>query len=121
MYKVKNKTIYVNRGDKMTLHLVNNSDNFRINDYIMFYLCKENDLRQIVLQKRFDITENVNFVDLDFTSTEMKIGEPLAGTPKNYWYEIELNGNTTLVGYDNEGPKILVLYPEAASSQGGGE
>jgi len=120
MYKIKNKIIYVNRGDKITIHLVNNSDTFRIGDYITFYICKENDLREVLLEKRFNINENTDSVDLDFTSEEMKIGEPLKSQPKTYWYEIELNGNTTLVGYDNDGPKLLILYPEAISSEEGG-
>lgn len=31
---------------------------------------------------------------------------------KTYWYDLVLNDSTTLLGYDSEGPKIIV-YPEA--------
>lgn len=33
----------------------------------------------------------------------------------DYWYEVELNPETeaqTIIGYDEDGPKIFRLYPE---------
>lgn len=45
---------------------------------------------------------------------ETKIGEYIS-KPKEYWYEIELNPETypqTIIGYDEDGPKVLILYPE---------
>jgi hypothetical protein len=35
-----------------------------------------------------------------------------------YWYEIEYNGINTLTGFDTEGAKEFVLYPEAAEKRG---
>jgi hypothetical protein len=29
-----------------------------------------------------------------------------------FWYEVELNGSDTIIGYDLDGPKQLILYPE---------
>ena len=43
----------------------------------------------------------------------MKIGE-MANKPIEFWYEIELNGDSTIIGYDEEGAKRLILYPEGA-------
>lgn len=38
----------------------------------------------------------------------------MASKPIEYWYEIELNGDSTIIGYDNDGAKKLILYPEGA-------
>lgn len=121
MYRIKNKTIFLNRGDKITIHLVNNNDNFRIGDYLTFYICQEGNYENVLFQKRFDIEENIDVVDMKLTSEETRIGEPIKSGYRTYWYEIELNGDTTLVGYDNKGPKLFILYPEAIGSMKGGE
>ena len=38
--------------------------------------------------------------------------------PTEYWYEIELNNENTVIGYDNNGPKLFVLYPEGEDIDG---
>ena len=119
MYRIKNKNIYLNRGDQLTVNLVNKKDSFKIGDTLEFYVCAQGDYTNVVFQKHFDIDENTQTFGMDFTSEEMRIGNPIKGDPKIYWYEIELNGRLTLVGYDNNGPKLFVLYPEAIGSGGG--
>ena len=44
---------------------------------------------------------------------DMKIGEML-NKQVEYWYEIELNNDETIIGYDDDGAKKLILYPEGA-------
>ena len=117
MYRIENKNIYLNRGDKITIHLVNNTDNFRIGDYLKFYICKEGDYADVIFSKRFEITENTDVVDIDLTAEETRIGEPLKTGYRTYYYEIELNGDTTLIGYDKTGPKLFILYPEAIETE----
>ena len=29
-----------------------------------------------------------------------------------FWYEVELNDNDTILGYDKQGPKRMIVYPE---------
>ena len=36
---------------------------------------------------------------------------------KKYWYEIELNDKDTLMGWDKDGAKVLVLWPEAVKAE----
>ena len=91
MYRVINKNIYLNRGDAVTIVLVNNSDTFKANDYIKFRVCEQGDLLNVVL------TKTVN-IDAQHAGSEVKI---------------ELNGEITLVGYDNDGPKLFTIWPEA--------
>ena len=48
------------------------------------------------------------------SSEETKIGNVIS-KPVVYWYEIEINPDSapiTIIGYDNDGAKELILYPE---------
>ena len=113
MYRVINKNIYLNRGDAITIRIVNNSDTFKANDYVKLYVCEQGDLSNVVLTKTVNISAAASEVDIALTSEETRIGDPIKNASKVYWYEIELNGDTTLVGYDNNGPKLFTLWPEA--------
>ena len=115
MYRVINKNIYLNRGDAITIVLVNNSDTFKANDYIKFRVCEQGDLLNVVLTKtvNIDAQHAGSEVKIELTSEDTRIGEPFKNGSRIYWYEIELNGEITLVGYDNDGPKLFTIWPEA--------
>lgn len=115
MFRVRNKNIYLNRGDAITLQLVNNEGKFEAGDTITFYICANGDYTDIIFDKDFTVSETSNFAEIQLTSSETRIGEPFKDGSVTYWYEIELNGDTTLIGYDDEGPKKFVLYPEASA------
>jgi hypothetical protein len=121
MYRIRNKNIYLNRGDKITIRLANNSDVFKIGDYLTFYICEEGNYSHVVLNKRFDIDTETDVIDIHLSAEETRLGEALKTGSRTYWYEIELNGDTTLVGYDSDGPKLFILYPEAIISEEGGD
>lgn len=112
MFKIKDNNIYLNRGDNITIRLTCNTD-FKENDKIKFSICKRGDYTNIVYQKFFTVTEAGPSFSLNLTSDETKIGAPIKNNTVIYWYEIELNEETTLVGYDDNGAKEFVLYPEA--------
>lgn len=38
---------------------------------------------------------------------------PLTNKPVTYWYDIVLNDKYTVIGYDENGAKKLIVYPEA--------
>lgn len=121
MYKIIDKTIYVNRGDQMTIHVVNRSDTFHTGDYLIFSVCEEGNLENTLFMKRVEIPDNVGYVDINLTSEDTRsFCEAFAKGQKTFWYELELNENTTLIGYDAKGPKLLILYPEAAKLEDGG-
>jgi len=53
------------------------------------------------------------------SSDETRIGDYI-NKPVTYWYEIELNPNnnsTTIIGYDDDGPKQFKLYPEGKNGE----
>lgn len=115
MFRVRNKNIYLNRGDAITLQLVNNEGKFEAGDKIKFYVCANGDYTNVLFEKEFTVEETSNFAEMKLTSAETRIGDAFKDGSVTYWYEIELNGDTTLIGYDDEGAKKFVLYPEATT------
>ena len=38
---------------------------------------------------------------------------PLTNKPVTYWYDLVLNETNTIIGYDEDGAKKIIVYPEA--------
>ena len=51
-------------------------------------------------------------VEIPLQPEDTRIGE-IVNHKVKYWYEIEVNNKTPL-GYDKDGPKELILYPEGS-------
>lgn len=114
--KLIDKDIYINRGDRLVIELSIEQDEkeyvFEENDKISFSIYNKKGLDQLpVLSKKFTAIAGETTINIDISSEEMKIGE-FANKPIVYWYEIELNNEITLVGYDEDGAKRLILLPE---------
>ncbi len=118
MFKIdSDKTIHLTRGDEATIKLTNLNGNFVIGDKIKFTIVEKNHNETIAFQKEYTVSTESNEIYLTLTSQETKIGE-IINKPVDYWYEIEYNGSQTLVGYDEDGAKILTLYPETSDKEG---
>ena len=88
MFRIKDSNIFLTRGDKATINLSIIDYKFKVGDIVKFKLYNAN-----------------------ASSEETKIGK-MRNTAVEFWYEIELNNNQTILGYDDEGPKRFILYPE---------
>lgn len=118
MQKIEGSTIMVNRGDvlNLTLNLTNGETpyTFQVGDKLVFSIYKPNQLSgDAILLKEVSVLEASESVDITLTSDETKIGE-LINKPVDYWYEIELNDQYTVIGYDEDGAKIFKLFPEGS-------
>lgn len=117
MQKISGTTILLNRGDNLNLSLSLNTTGgepytFQPDDKIIFSVYNKKQMdRQPVLHKEITVEEQTESVIISCTSEETKIGDYI-NKPVEYWYEIELNEGYTVLGYDENGPKILKLYPE---------
>ena len=118
-----NKTIHLTRGDIAVIQVgAMNGENihtFSAGDIIRLNVFEKKQPDSIVLQKEVTAGDGVETVDISLSRNDTKIGE-LISKPVEYWYEIELNPDTmpqTLIGYDNNGPKIFRLYPEGDDSK----
>lgn len=119
MLKIKNKNIYLNRGDAVNIQVACNNATFEKNDYIKFYIMEQDKAQNVLFEKKFTIEADSNTVNIALTSDETKTICPAFDTGyKTFWYEIEYNGSITLMGYDDNGAKLLVIYPEAISKGG---
>lgn len=116
MFKIEEDIISLTRGDKCVIGFSINEYTFKVGDYVNFRVYKKNGLDSApLLEKRVEVNEEAESIDIELTSTETKIGE-LGNKVVEYWYEIELNGNQTVIGYDEKGAKKLMLYPEGADN-----
>lgn len=106
------KSIEINRGDAGTIILKNKSGNFEVGDTIKFSIVERKNYNNLVFQKEYTVSEESNVFNIFLESEDTRIGE-IISKPVVYWYEIEYNGNQTLIGYDDKGAKELILYPEA--------
>lgn len=120
MFKIENKTIHLTRGDIATIGIkAKNADGteytFKKDDVVRLNVFKRKDCSCVVIKKDAKAIEGTNEVELNLTSENTKIDE-LISKPIKYWYEVVLNPDTnpqTIIGYDIEGAKEFILYPEA--------
>lgn len=114
------KTIHLTRGDAMVIGVAmkdrdGNVRNFFSGDVVRFKVYEKKNAAKVVLQKELPpITEETDSVTIYLSNKDTKIGEEI-NKPKEYWYDIELNpdGDTqTIVGFDEDGAKVFMLYPE---------
>lgn len=100
MFKIENDEIHLTRGDKCIIGLSIQDYTFKQGDYILFKIYRRKELnKEPVLVKKVTVDAETTEVEINLTSEEAKIGEPI-NNAKEYWYEIELNGEQTIIGYD---------------------
>lgn len=112
--------IYATRGDTVAFYVEAEDHGvkytFEPGDVVRFKVFEKKACENVVLEKCFSVTEETDRVYMVLTKEDTTIGEVIS-KPKDYWYEIELNPFTnpqTLLGYDEDGAKVLRLYPEGA-------
>lgn len=118
------KAIHLTRGDAVTIVITAQNDDgsdyeFQKGDILRLKVMSKKNVEEIVLTKDVVIDSNKKNVDFELTSDETRIGEYI-NKPIIYWYEIELNPNnnsTTIIGYDEEGAKQFILYPEGKNGE----
>lgn len=120
MFKIDSDTKQVNltRGNIAPFRIIAlNEDKtryqFKENDKVTLSIYEKKKLENLKLTKSVIVTTPGEYVDLTLTSAETKL-DGLINKPVDYWYEVELNDEQTIIGYDEEGPKIFRLYPEGS-------
>lgn len=112
-------TIYLTRGDYATFEITakkSEDENyiFQEDDVVRFTVTEKKRCDSVVLTKDVMVAEEGKKVVMILDKTDTKLGD-IIHKPKDYWYEVVLNPETspqTIVGYDENGPKILRLFPE---------
>lgn len=94
---------------------------FQLTDKISF-ICfeKKGYTKEEILRKEYTLadigyTEPTTVVEIPLTAEETK-KFPLSNKAQTFWYDIVLNDTTTVLGFDNEGAKRIIIYPEGEES-----
>lgn len=86
---------------------------FQVGDKIRFSVFDKKGYTKIpILEKEWTITTATTTPEITLTSEDTKKFE-LANKRKTYWYDLVLNDTTTMLGYDDDGAKKLIVYPES--------
>lgn len=112
MFRIEDKTIEITRGNKAVINISAENYTFKPNDKIRFAVYNKKGLHEDpLLIKEVIASSETDVLQINLTSNDTKIG-PMENKEKEYWYEIELNDDDTLIGYDKKGPKRMIVYPE---------
>ena len=112
-------TIHITRGDIGVIEVsANKNENelytFAPGDIVCFRVFPKKRHEDVVLEKEVCIETETQAVSIILERSDTKLGE-IINKPDVYWYEVELNPDTspqTFIGYDANGPKLFILYPE---------
>lgn len=114
MFKIEGKTIKINRGDKGVIGLNIPDYQFQVGDVVTIGVYEKKGLeKNSKLFKTINVETQCEELEIKLTKEDTAIGE-IINKEKIYWYEIELNNETTIIGYDEDGPAELILYPEGS-------
>ncbi len=108
--KIENLSFYYPIYDKATETISNYV--FKVGDKVSFIVkAKKGYTKEEIFRKDFTIEEETEYPVITLTGEDTKWGE-MKNKKTTYWYDIVLNDDTTIVGYDDEGAKKIYLYPE---------
>ena len=119
MFKInEDLSIYATRGDTIIIGVGAEENGtaytFKEGDVVRFKVFEKKNCENVLLQKDFPAEAGESEVNVVLDGADTKFGEVIS-KPTDYWYEIELNPETypqTIIGYDEDGAKVLRLYPE---------
>lgn len=107
------KTISMNRGDRATIKIkAKEGKNFAVDDKIKFSIVDKGDYDIVKFQKVYTVLEESDTFFLTLIPDDTRFDE-IVSAKKEYWYEIEYNGEYTAIGYDEDKAKKFILFPEA--------
>ena len=128
----EDNSIYCTRGDigKLIVRYGNKTEdgvetpiNFKSGDEVQLNVYGKKNCEDVKLQVTAPVVGDVEQVEIFLEEKHTKIGDVIS-KPKDYWYEIVLNPNDapqTIVGYDEEGPVLFRLFPEADKPKAEGD
>ncbi|MCI8459908.1 MAG: hypothetical protein HFE81_00795 [Bacilli bacterium] len=90
---------------------------FYAGDIVIFSIKENFGDSDAVLRKEKRVTEDTDSVTFNLTKKDTTIGDLIAA-PTKYQYDISVNEDTTILGYDDEtGAKFFILYPEGSNDE----
>lgn len=88
---------------------------FFAGDKVIFTIKNNFADEEVLLRKIVEVIEDCDYVIFDFSSEDTTIGDLIAA-PMKYQYDVSIDGDKTIIGYDDEtGPKYVMVYPEGSN------
>lgn len=116
MFKIEGDIIHINRGDKAIIEFSIDNYTFQVDDVIRFAVYKEKKMSEEPIFEKIIINKSEgNSIEIVINSKDTQLVN-LLDQPLKCWYEIELNDEQTILGYDENGPKVFIIYPEGADA-----
>jgi len=111
MFKKSGNTLYITRGDGGTLTLSWEGHTFPVGAEIDVNIYRENGMDSAPLKTWSvgPLSSELEEIEIDVSGTDTQLDSPIT-EPAQYWWEA-VYGDNTFIGYDEQGPKILNLYP----------
>ena len=115
-------TLLVTRGDKGSIKVKKRISEgvyepFYKDDVVSFSLKNNFGDSEPVLRKKVTVPEKTDTVTFEFSKDDTTIGD-LISSPVRYQYDIAVNDDLTILGYDDQtGPKYFKLFPEGSNDQ----
>lgn len=115
-------TLLITRGDKGNIKVKKKISEgvyepFYKGDVVTFSVKSNFSEIEPVLRKTIKVAENTDEVTFSLSKEDTTWGD-LISEPVKYQYDIAINDDLTILGYDDiTGAKYLKLYPEGSSDQ----
>lgn len=113
------RSIYATRGDTIFFRVTAKDHGtpyiFKPGDIVRMSVTAKKDVGKVYLQKDFPVYKATKTVFIYLEERDTNFGKKM-NKHEDFWYEIVLNPDTvpqTIIGYDDDGPKIFRVYPDA--------
>ncbi len=114
--------IKCNRGNKGSITVRKKNKNtgefekFNAGDKVVLSVKQNFAEEEPAIRKIIEVTEETDSVTFSLSKDDTTIGE-LISEPVTYQYDIAINDDNTILGYDDDGPKKFIVYPEGSNDQ----
>lgn len=117
MFKIVNKTFHVSRGNSGIVNLTLKSGNFNTDDIVTLRIYEVQGLDAEPIKTISSVVEfDGQTATLIMDSEDTDFGD-LGNEVTDYWYEIKVNEDKTILGFDDSGAKIFKLYPTGVAAK----
>ena len=112
MFKFTNNTFHVTRGDSGSITIAYKDGSILPSSTILFRVYEKNGFDgDPILEQIGTPAGNTSSFVLDINSEKtMKFANPV-GDKDEYWYELKIGPDNTVLGYDETGAKRFYIYP----------
>lgn len=110
MFKKSGNVLYITRGDGGTLNLKWENHTFQVGETVDVNIYRANGMDAVPIKTwtTGQLSSALEEVSIDVSGSDTQLDSPIT-EPVQYWWEA-VCGDTTFIGYDENGPKILNLY-----------